>query len=195
MSESSTSGNNPRLRRLVDEMLDVSRIEADRMILKKSRCSPGEICGAVVQELMPLAETKRQQIMSLVSACPVIEADADKLHQVINNLVSNAIRYCPSDGTIDVRVDRAPVEKYPGSWVRIRVRDNGPGIRPEDLDAIFEPFSDINPAKHHTSRGPASAGLGLYIARGLVDLHEGIITVESEPSSFTEFVVLLPAFE
>ena len=184
--------NAQRLRRLVDEMLDVSRIEADRMIIKKSRCSVGEISAAVAQELLPLAETSEQVIKCKLDECPEIEADADKIHQVISNLVSNSLRYCPPGGIINLMVDRAPVERYPGSWARIRVRDNGPGIRAEDLDAIFEPFSDINPAKHHTSRGPAAAGLGLYIARGLVDLHEGIITVESEPDSYTEFVVLLP---
>lgn len=187
--------NAQRLRRLVDEMLDVSRIEADRMVIKKTHCCAGEISAAVAQELLPLAETKEQVIKCKLDESPVIDADADKIHQVISNLVSNSLRYCPPGGTVELMVDRAPVERYPGSWARIRVRDNGPGIRAEDLDAIFEPFSDINPAKHHTSRGPAAAGLGLYIARGLVDLHEGIITVESEPGSFTEFAVLLPGID
>ncbi len=184
-----------RLRRLVDEMLDVSRIEADRMILKKTKCNAGDISAAVVQELLPLAETKEQRIETNFSECPDMEADADKIHQVITNLLGNAIRYCPQGGGIDIHVDRAPVSRYPGSWARIRVRDNGPGINGDDLDAIFEPFSDVNPAKHHSSRGPASAGLGLYIARGLVDLHEGIITVKSEPGEFTEFSILLPALQ
>lgn len=187
--------NAQRLRRLVDEMLDVSRIEADRMVLKKSRCKPAEICAAVVQELLPLAETKEQRIESKLSTCPDVHCDADKIHQVVANLVSNAIRYCPGQGRIEVSVDRGPDERDQGCWARIRVRDNGPGIRAEDLDAIFEPFSDVNPAKHHSSGGPAAAGLGLYIARGLVDLHEGIITVESSPGSFTEFAVLLPGIE
>ncbi len=184
--------NAQRLRRLVDEMLDVSRIEGHHMVLKRTRCCPGELSAAVVQELLPLAETKEQRIISEVGISPDIDADADKIHQVISNLVSNAIRYGPVGGTIEVSVDRAPAEKYSGSWSRIRVRDNGPGIAAENLDAIFEPFSDIHPAKHHTSRGPAAAGLGLYIARGLVELHEGIITVKSEPGEFTEFAVLLP---
>lgn len=187
--------NAQRLRRLVDEMLDVSRIEADRMSIKKSRCNVGEIGAAVVQELLPLAETKQQVVNCDMDDSPDIEADADKIHQVISNLVSNSLRYCPAGGIVDILIDRAPVDKYPGQWARVRVRDNGPGINAEDLDAIFEPFSDVNPAKHHSSRGPAAAGLGLYIARGLVDLHEGIITVESEPGSYTEFAVLLPSLE
>ncbi len=184
--------NAQRLRRLVEEMLDVSRIEGDHIVLKRTRCDLREVSAAVVQELLPLAETKGQRIISDLQGCPEIDADGDKIHQVISNLVSNAIRYGATGGTIEVRVDRAPAEKYSGSWSRVRVRDDGPGIEPENLDAIFEPFSDINPAKHHTSRGPAAAGLGLYIARGLVELHEGIITVKSEPSVYTEFAVLLP---
>lgn len=184
-----------RLRRLVDEMLDVSRIEADRMILRKVKCNAGDISAAVVQELLPLAETKDQRIETHFSECPDMEADVDKIHQVISNLVGNAIRYCPTGGGIDVHVDHAPLSRYPGNWARIRVRDDGPGIHSSDLDAIFEPFSDVNPAKHHSSRGPAAAGLGLYIARGLVDLHEGIITVKSEPGKYTEFSVLLPALD
>jgi len=183
--------NAQRLRRLVEEMLDVSRIEGDHIVLKKTRCDLGELSAAVVQELLPLAETKGQRIITDLQECPDIDADADKIHQVISNLVSNAIRYGANGGTIEVRVDRAPAEKYSGSWSRVRVRDDGPGIEAENLDAIFEPFSDINPAKHHTSRGPAAAGLGLYIARGLVELHEGIITVKSEPGVYTEFAVLL----
>ena len=184
--------NAMRLRRLVDEMLDVSRIEAERMSIKKSLCSVGDIGSEVVQELLPHAETKQQVINCDIKACPDIQADADKIHQVISNLVSNSLRYCPAGGIVDIVIDRAPVGRYPGNWARIRVRDNGPGISESDLDAIFEPFSDISPAKHHTSRGPAAAGLGLYIAKGLVDLHEGIITVESELGSYTEFAVLLP---
>jgi len=74
----------------------------------------------------------------------------------------------------------------------VRVRDNGPGIAADVRSQIFEPFSDVHPAKHHTSSGPDSAGLGLYIARGLVDLHGGLITVDSQEQQFTEFTVLLP---
>ncbi len=187
--------NAQRLRRLVEEMLDVSRIEGDHIVLKRARCNLGEIAAAVVQEHLPLAETKEQRIVANLGDCPAIDADADKIHQVISNLVSNAIRYGAAGGTIEVSVDPAPAETYSGPWSRVRVRDDGPGIEEENLDAIFEPFSDINPAKHHTSRGPAAAGLGLYIARGLVELHEGIITVKSEPGVYTEFAVLLPGVE
>jgi len=108
------------------------------------------------------------------------------------NLVSNAIRYTPESGEISVGVDEAPRERYPGGWARLRVRDNGIGISEEDRQRIFDPFLHPKPVKHHTSAGPDSAGLGLYIARGLIELHGGLITVDSEPEVFTEFTVLLP---
>jgi len=74
----------------------------------------------------------------------------------------------------------------------LRVRDNGVGIAEADRQRIFDPFLHVQPAKHHTSAGPDSAGLGLFIARGLIELHGGLITVDSTPSVFTEFTVLLP---
>jgi signal transduction histidine kinase len=72
------------------------------------------------------------------------------------------------------------------------VRDSGVGIPTDQRARIFEPFSDVAPAKYHTSSGPDSAGLGLYIARSLIELHGGLITVDSEENVFTEFTVLLP---
>lgn len=181
-----------RLRRLVDDMLDVSRIESERMVLNANQCSLESIARAVVEELRPLADTREQSMAAMFSECPLILADGDKIHQVISNLVANAIRYTPVGGEISVGVERAPAEQYSEQWALLRVRDNGPGIDPSDLDAIFEPFSDVHPAKHHTSSGPAAAGLGLYIARGLVELHGGVIRVSSRVGKYTEFTVLLP---
>ena len=184
--------NSQRLVRLVDEMLDASRIEAGRVTLKPRDCSLADIVHAVIDDLSPLAATPGHALTSIREDTPLIRSDPDKIQQVVWNLVSNAIRYTPPGGTISATVDRAPRERYAGSWARLRVRDNGIGIPPDLRDRIFEPFSDVNAAKHHTSSGPDSAGLGLYIARGLIDLHGGIISVDSEEGVFTEFTVLLP---
>ncbi|RMH41373.1 MAG: sensor histidine kinase [Deltaproteobacteria bacterium] len=184
--------NANRLKRLVDEMLDVSRIEAGRISLYRTNCSLGDIVEDVVQELAPLATAKDQHVHVDTSQAPRIDGDADKIHQVVSNLMANAIRYTPEGGEISLIADRAPEDQYAGAWARLRVRDNGVGIPSAYRQRIFEPFSDVNPAKHHTSSGPDSAGLGLYIARGLVDLHGGLITVDSEEGKFTEFTVLLP---
>ncbi len=184
--------NAHRLKRLADEMLDASRLEAGRVPLRKRGIDLGEVVTEAVTELGPLAQAKRQKMSTSVSMPRRIEADPDKVHQIIVNLVSNAIRYTPEGGAIEVTVDEAPPATYAGNWARVRVRDNGPGIPAEHRTRIFEPFSDVQPAKHHTSSGPDSAGLGLYIARSLIELHGGLITVDSEEQTFTEFTVLLP---
>ena len=184
--------NAHRLKRLVDEMLDVSRIEAGRVTLYRTPCSLGDITRDVVDELSPLAADKQQRVTVEVDEVPRIDADRDKIHQVVSNLIANAIRYSEDGGEIALSVDRAPEDRFPGRWARLRVRDNGVGIPVSEHGRIFEPFSDVHTAKHHTSTGPGSAGLGLYIARGLVELHGGVIAVASEEGHFTEFTVLLP---
>ena len=189
---SSVRRNAHRLKRLVDDMLAVSRLQDGRMVLRRERVELGEVVRDVVTELLPLALARHQRLETQIEPVEALDADHDKLHQIAVNLVSNAIRYTPEAGEIRVAVDEAPRERYPGGWARLRVRDNGIGISDEDRQRIFDPFLHPVPVKHHTSAGPDSAGLGLYIARGLIELHGGLITVDSQPDVFTEFTVLLP---
>jgi len=185
--------NADRLKRLVDEMLDVTRIEDGRMVIHASALDLADVGREVVTELEPLASAKQQALTFAGTGVHVLDADRDKLHRIVVNLVANAIRYTPAGGTIVVDVSPAPVERCPGGWLRLTVRDSGVGLTEAQRHRIFEPFSDRGPAKHHTSSEPGSSGLGLYIARGLIELHGGLITVDSEPGVFTEFTVLLPA--
>jgi two-component system sensor histidine kinase BarA len=189
---SSVRRNAHRLKRLVDDMLDVSRIEAGRMVLRRELVDLGDVIRDVVTELLPQAHAREQRVLTQIDAMPRLDADRDKLHQIAVNLLSNAIRYTPEGGQITIAVDEPPRERFPGGWARLRVRDNGIGISEEDRQHIFDPFLHPKPAKHHTSTGPDSAGLGLYIARGLIELHGGLITVDSQREVFTEFTVLLP---
>ncbi|HUS27691.1 MAG TPA: HAMP domain-containing sensor histidine kinase [Kofleriaceae bacterium] len=189
---SSVRRNAHRLKRLVDDMLSVSRLEAGTLVLRREPVDLGDVVRAVVTELLPLAQARKQEIDVQLEPLGPLDGDRDKIHQIAVNLVSNAIRYTPESGKISVNVDEAPRERYVGGWARLRVRDNGVGISEEDRQRIFEGFLHAQPAKHHTSAGPDSAGLGLYIARGLIELHGGLITVDSEPDVFTEFTVLLP---
>jgi signal transduction histidine kinase len=184
--------NAHRLKRLVDDMLDVSRIEAGALVLRREPVDLGEVVRDVVAELLPLARARQQNVETNIEEIPPIPADRDKLAQITVNLLQNAIRYTPEAGAITISVDEAPRERYAGGWARLRVRDNGVGIAEEDRQRIFDPFMHPKPAKHHTSAGPDSAGLGLSIARGLIELHGGLITVDSQPDVFTEFTVLLP---
>lgn len=184
--------NAHRLKRLVDDMLNVSRIESGRLVLRREEVDLGELVRDVITELQPLASARRQRVEARLAAAQTISADRDKVHQIAVNLLSNAIRYTPDAGHIAITVDQAPEDRYPGGWARLTVRDNGVGMTEEDRQHIFTPFMHAHPAKHHTSTYPDSAGLGLYIARGLIELHGGLITVDSKPEEFTEFTVLLP---
>lgn len=189
---SSVRRNAHRLKRLVDEMLEVRRLEDGKIMLRREPVELGDVVHNVVTELLPLANARQQTVETNITSISPIDADRDKLHQIVVNLLSNAIRYTPEQGHIAIKVDEAPHDRYPGGWARLRVRDNGVGINEEDRQRIFDPFIHAQPAKHHTSAGPDSAGLGLYIARGLIELHGGLITVDSQPEVFTEFTVLLP---
>ena len=184
--------NAHRLKRLVDDMLSVSQIEAGRVVLRRTQVDLGGIVRDVVTELLPLANARHQTVDTHIATIEALDADQDKLHQIVVNLLSNAIRYTPEQGEIVIDVDEAPRERYPDGWARLRVRDNGVGIEEEDRKRLFDPFLHAQPVKHHSSAGPDSAGLGLYIARGLIELHGGLITVDSQPQVFTEFTVLLP---
>ena len=184
--------NAHRLKRLVDDMLNVSLIESGSVVLRREQVDLGEVVRDVVTELLPLARARNQTVETNIEPLQKLDADRDKLHQIAVNLLSNAIRYTPEAGQITIGVDEAPRERYAGGWARLRVRDNGVGISEEDRQRIFDPFAHPKPVKHHTSAWPDSAGLGLYIARGLIELHGGLITVDSQPDVFTEFTVLLP---
>jgi signal transduction histidine kinase len=189
---SSVRRNAHRLFRLVDDMLAVSRIEEGRMVLRRGLVDLGEVVRDVVTELLPLARARNQNVETKIEPVEQLDGDKDKLHQIAVNLLSNAIRYTPESGEIMIAVDEAPRDRYAGGWARLRVRDNGIGMSEEDRARIFDPFLHPRPVKHHTSAGPDSAGLGLFIARGLIELHGGLITVDSQPDVFTEFTVLLP---
>ncbi|WP_428266467.1 sensor histidine kinase [Haliangium sp.] len=184
--------NAHRLRHLVDEMLDVSRIEQGQVHLYRVSCDLGRVVEMVIEELEGVAVEREVQLEPRIDAPPRVEADVDKIRQAISKLVASAIRYAPEGGRITVTVDPAPKELFAGSWTRLRVKHTGGGIPRHLHSRIFEPFFDLQSARHHTSSGPDSAGLGLYIARGLIDLHGGLITVDSEDEEFTEFTVLLP---
>lgn len=187
--------NAHRLKHLVDEMLDVSRIDSGRITLYRRPCELGEIVSHAATSLQPVMDSKNLDLHIEIDAAPLINADADKIRRAAAKLISNAIRHTPEGGKIEVAVDTAPHEQYASGWARLRVRGDGEGIPMHLRSRIFEPFSDVHSARHHTSSGPDSAGLGLYIARGLIDLHGGIISVDSEEGTYTEFTVLLPVAE
>ncbi len=173
-----------RLVELVNDLLDVARIEADQVEISRRPIDVGEVVGEVVELITPRMESKGQRLTSYVSpTLPPALADPGRVRQIVANLLTNAHLYTPEGGTIHVRVepDRA--------WVQVTVADSGVGMTREETERIFDRFYR---AGNRSGSNPGT-GLGLSIVKSLVDLHGGQIDVESEPGLGTVFRVRLPA--
>jgi len=200
-----------RLHTIVEEMLDVTRIESGTLKLHLGPVSLKDVITAVVRKLKPFAEERRQEIIVAdLSGMPPVKGDAGKLLQVFMNLLGNSIKYTPDGGRISfsVKVLEAGEVLAPhvrsagrGEFIEVIVEDTGVGIAEEDQERIFKRFYEVkDPSLHSTSKTSfmgGGLGLGLPTARGIVEAHGGWVWVESEgydeekcPGS--RFHVLLP---
>ena len=174
---------------LIDDLLDMSRILSGKVRLDLQPVQPAEFVGAVVESLRPTAMAKRIRLEAELDeeAGPVL-ADSDRMQQVMWNLVSNALKFTPGGGLVEVGLWRA------GEQMAIRVRDNGPGIHPDFLPHVFDRFRQADTS---TTRQHGGLGLGLSIVRQLVELHGGTVAVDSagegQGASFTVHLPLRPA--
>jgi PAS domain S-box-containing protein len=171
--------------RLVAELLDVSRIATGKLQLNVQGIALDRLIESAVESLQQIAAAKNVAINTALTPTSItIQGDPDRLHQVMLNLLSNAIKFTPPGGVIDVEL--ASDQDH----VHVIVRDTGKGIASELLPQIFEPF-------HQGERGEApisGLGLGLSIARHIVELHSGTIEARSDgPGQGATFVVRLPA--
>ncbi len=179
--------NARHLLKLINDILDLSKIEAGRMELDLHEFDLGALAQEVVEDQRTLAEPKGL-------ACRVelgpgdlrVRADPNKIREVLNNLVNNAIKFTEQGG-VTVRVWAEEREGRPG--VAVAVEDTGIGIPPDHLEDIFEAFKQLNGS---TTRTHGGTGLGLSIARRLVELHGGTIRVESRVGEGSRFTVWLP---
>lgn len=173
-----------RLSRLIDNLLDISKIEAGKIELKKTLVDIVGLAGAAVYSLMPEAAKKHIELKTSFSAAAVnIYADPDKITQVITNLINNAIKFTPDNGKIAVEIEAAEKE------IECRVIDTGSGIAPEDMDKLFTKFQQLNRA---SASGAKGTGLGLAISKELIQMHDGKIWAESKPEQGSKFVFTLP---
>ena len=174
------------LGRLVDDLLDVSRISTGRIVLKRERVELRAVLGSAVEAAQPLLDAGGHHLSMHLPEQPVhLEGDAVRLTQVFLNLLNNAAKYTPHGGRVEVSARRD------GDHVQVRVRDNGIGIRAEMLPEIFLMF-----VQGHRSGegGQGGLGIGLPLARKLVELHGGSIEARSPgPGEGSEFIVRLPA--
>ncbi len=177
-----TLRNVERMTRLIESMLDISRLESGRMQLHKEPVDLAEVCRTVATSF----ETASGEIRILSDAPEpvVVSGDRDRLEQVLLNLVSNAISHSLQGGDIELRA-RAQDGK-----ACVSVTDQGPGIPPQDLDRVFERFYQSSGSQSRTRLG--GLGLGLYISRGIIEAHGGRIWVESSPGAGATFNFELP---
>ncbi|MDQ2728108.1 MAG: ATP-binding protein [Actinomycetota bacterium] len=167
-----------RVTRLVTELLDISRLETGRLVLRRQLVDLAELASSVVDKVS-MSYPDLDADVSFSAEVPRVFADPDKIEQVLTNLVENACKYAsPLDVRIEGRVD--------GDEVSVAVHDRGEGISAEDLPQVFTRFFRRSDAR------PSGSGLGLWISRGLVQSHGGQLRAESQPPNGATFRFTLP---
>jgi signal transduction histidine kinase len=171
--------------RLVEDLLDVSRITSDKIELQREKVRIQDIVQSAVQTSRPLIDGSRHQLTIDVPPAPiVVQGDTVRLTQVLSNLLNNAAKYTPEGGKIYLSVAAED------AWCVIRVRDTGLGIPPAMLDDVFKIFVQIH---NHPRSSKGGLGIGLSLVKRLVEMHGGTVSVTSEgEGKGAEFTVRLP---
>jgi signal transduction histidine kinase len=171
-----------RMNRLVQDLLDVAKLEAGRVAISARPVAVAPLVSEASGMLAPIAAEKQLRLETVIAeGLQEVVADEGRVIQVLSNLVGNAVKFTPAGGTITIRAEDAP------GGVRFSVSDTGVGMTPDQLSQLFGQFWQANPADR---RG---IGLGLSIAKGIVEAHGGRIWVESQPGVGTTFHFTLSA--
>jgi signal transduction histidine kinase len=179
--------NSDRLLGLVNDLLDLSRMEAGKLDLHRANLDLARLIPQVAGSLRPLIDAKRQRLkLDLSEALPAVWADQDRVTQILTNLISNAHKYTLAEGNITVAA------RQDDGFVRVDVSDTGIGLSPEDQAQLFTKFFR---AHERSPQAGGGTGLGLVICRLLVELHGGRITVSSAPGQGSTFSFSLPVRE
>ncbi|HEX7243017.1 MAG TPA: ATP-binding protein [Longimicrobiaceae bacterium] len=188
-------GSSQHLRAVIDDVLDMARVEAGRLEVRDEPAPLRDAVRAAVELVAPQAAARHVRLSEDSDCYPVqYRGDPDRVRQVLVNLLGNAVKFTPAGGAISVRCRvsaRAPAGAGPaGAWVGVGVEDTGVGIPPDQLERIFEPFTQVDQV--HT-REQGGTGLGLAISRRLARLMGGELVGESEPGRGSRFTLWLPA--
>jgi Amt family ammonium transporter len=167
---------------LVDNLLDMSRIQAGKFSVEPSLCAFTPLVADTLASLQSIAGTRNMK-NEVPDGLPPIPMDKHRITQVLTNLIANAIKFTPLDGTIAVRA------RIVNGYLRCDVTDTGVGISPTDIDRIFDVFVQVNMS---TTRNAGGTGLGLTISKTLVEAHGGTMGVESEEGKGSTFWFTLP---
>jgi len=174
--------NTDRLVRLINDILDIERIDSGEVDMHRTRCDVSKLVESAVTELRPLA-TQTEVTLGAEAEPMAVFADPDRVHQTLVNLISNAVKFSEPGGAVRVSASSEDGE------VLFRVRDGGRGIPPEKLETIFERFQQVDASD---SREKGGTGLGLAICRTIVERHGGRIWAESELGKGSSFLFSLP---
>jgi CheY-like chemotaxis protein len=176
--------NTDRLIRLINNILDISKMEAGQIQLDLDLHRPAEFIEMAVDGIRGFAESRRIGLDTEVEPdLPEVQVDFDRMVQAVTNLLSNAIKFSPERERVTVGARRA------GARVEIWVTDHGRGIAPEDVGRLFRKFQQIEGS---SGRAVGGTGLGLVICRGIVEEHGGQVSVDSRPGAGATFTVWLP---
>ena len=171
---------------MINNLLDIARMEGGSLKLDYADVTANEVVAWSVEQVTMLAEDKRLRVEQQIAAdLPIFQADVDLLGRVLVNLLGNAIRFSPSAGTVKVMVQRAAEADF----IQFAVSDNGPGIRREHFERIFEKFGQVETARLGRK---ASTGLGLTFCKLAVEAHGGRIWVDSEEGRGSTFTFVVP---
>ncbi len=172
-----------RLSRLVNDLLTLSRVDAGQLALDLARCDLASLTRNAIRAHAASADERGVRFrLDAPEALPVL-GDADRLRQVIDNLLDNSLRYAPAGSTVVTRA------RHSGGEVSLDVVDQGPGLSPEDQAHVFDRFYRADSSRARHSGG---LGLGLSISRAIVEAHHGRLTVQSQPGAGSTFSMILP---
>jgi PAS domain S-box-containing protein len=174
-----------QLSRLIDDLMDVGRINQGRLVLRCERAELAEVLERAIEASRPLIERAGHELsVSQPGGSVLVHADVTRLAQVVTNLLNNAAKYTEPGGRIELTAERA------GEEILLHVRDNGIGIPPASLPRLFDLFAQVQDG---LDRADGGIGIGLFLVRRLVQLHGGSIEARSEgPGRGSEFIVRLP---
>ena len=176
--------NSRRLLRLVNQLLDLQRLDARRMQPSFRKCDLVEFVSQIVESFRPYCEKKGLNLLAELNECPPVYLDMEKFDKVVYNLLSNAMKFTPQNGNITVRL------QYAGSDCILQVEDTGIGIAQEQIPYLFERFRQAEGSENRSYEG---TGLGLALVKELVEVHGGKVTVDSVYGTGTVFTIFLQA--
>jgi len=186
-----SKNNIERLAKIITDILDMSKLEAGRIIMHKRKLNINEIIKDVYNATKIAAEQKNMEFsLSLGESVELTWLDPDRIGQVLKNLISNAIKFNRDNGKIKISSSKENIKGR--GFIKVTVEDNGMGISKEEIEKLF---SNLSPLDASMTRKHSGAGLSMAISKGILELHGGDIWVMSEPDTGSKFIFTIPVYK